>query len=127
MDEKSFKILCGGIDELSKYFENKNTIGACFKTAFEVCVLLAEKNIYGTLVHANITIEDKILGHAWVEYENIVIDFTLSQGESIQDKNEYYEFAQIHKIVKYTGSEIQELIKTYGNKVVWADWLIYQE
>ena len=44
-----------------------------------------------------------------------------------EDKNEYYEFAQIHKIVKYMGSEIQELIKTYGNKVVWADWLIYQE
>lgn len=44
MDEKSFKILCDGITELSKYFENKNTIGACFKTAFEVCVLLAKKN-----------------------------------------------------------------------------------
>lgn len=127
MDEKSFKILCDGTDELNKYFKNKNTIGACFETAFKVFVLLAEKNIHGILVHANIAIEDKILGHAWVEYKNVVIDFTLPQGESIQDKNEYYESAQIYKIVKYTGNEIQELIKTYGNKVIWADWLIYQE
>lgn len=127
MDEKDFKLLYDGIEKLCEYFKNKNTLGKCFETAFKVFVLLAEKNIHGILVHANITIEDKILGHAWVEYENVVIDFTLPQGESIQDKNEYYEFAKIHKIVKYTGNEIQELIKTYGNKVVWVDWLIYQE
>jgi hypothetical protein len=127
IDNKSFQILHDCVKGLHEYYKNKNLKGKCFKTAFEIFLFLAERKLHGRLAHANITMGDKTLGHAWVEYEDIVFDFTLQQDNWIQDKNEYYEFAKIQKIVKYSGGEIQELIKLYGDKIVWVDWIIYNE
>ena len=72
--------------------------------------------------------DNEILGHAWLEYDNFVIDFTLEQKNWKYDKNDYYKLARIEKIIKYDGKEIQELIlQCEGKKMVWVDWIIFDK
>ena len=127
MSNKDFKILEIAIKELVERYKNTNYQGQCFKIAFETFVFLAERGIYPKLVHANINIENNILGHAWVEYYNVVIDLTLDNNDWIQDIHEYYKLAQIGQIIKYDMNQIQKLILKYGNQFVWCDWIVYKE
>ncbi|MDD2791338.1 MAG: lasso peptide biosynthesis protein [Sulfurimonas sp.] len=127
MNEQTFQVLSNCVKELYQFYKDVDNQGKCFEIAFGTFVFLAERGIFGTLVHANITMGNKILGHAWIEYSDIVIDLTLPSEEWIQRKNEYHEIAQIQKIVKYNGNEIQDLISKYGEQVVWEDWIIYKD
>ena len=112
---------------LLKYKNNKYK-HKCFETSIELLMTLAENNILATLVHANITMEHGIAGHAWVEYNNIVIDLTQPLEYRISEIDKFYELAKIKKIIKYSFLEVQELvIATNDKSFIWVDWLIYND
>ena len=105
-------------------YRNNSYKHKCFETSIELLITLAENNILATLVHANITMEDRIAGHAWIEYNNIVIDLTLPLEYRIKEIDDFYELAKIKKIVKYSFFEVQKLlINNMGkpNICTWVD------
>ena len=113
------------IEELKALYQDENWLGECFLIAYRTCKFFAAKDIDIVLVHANIDIDGKTMSHAWVEYNELVIDLTQEVAHWIVDKNLYYEQAKISKIIKYNIEDILLLIRQTGKEQAWADWLIF--
>jgi len=118
------------LEKILLKYKNNNYKHECIQASIEVLITLAENKISALLVHANIAIEDNIKGHAWVEYDNYVIDLTQPSEARIMETVDFYEQAKIKKIIKYTFPEIQKLLILNTKKssiYVWVDWLILDE
>ena len=99
INSKLFKIV-------SEYKNNDYT-HLCFKVSMEILIKLAENKIFAILVHANITIEHDTKGHAWIEYDDYIIDLTQPLQARIMKIEDFYEQAKIKRFIKYTLPEIQ--------------------
>ncbi|NQY24918.1 MAG: hypothetical protein HRT41_12870 [Campylobacteraceae bacterium] len=99
--------------------------GQCFKASLSKFVEILENKIPAILVHANIKTNMGTIGHAWIECNNTVVDMTLSENDRLIDINKYYDSMEVLKIKKYSKIEVQDLLKRFGNKVYWEDWLIF--
>lgn len=124
MLSKEFDILCDYIIELKSIYKDKDNKGKCFTVCFESFILLNERGLKnGKIVHSNIKVDSKIFGHAWIEYDNFVLDLTQIESSWITDIEEYYESFSIVQIVKYDINEILQLLKTNPFSIVWEEWI----
>ena len=127
MSENDFLIFKKYIKELITIYGTIDNRGNCLKVSLEACVILSEYGLYPELVHANIEMDNKIQGHAWLEYGNTIIDLTLHKTNWINEAEEYYEIAKIYKIKKYSMIEMQSLILKNKGDYFWEDWFIFQD
>ena len=113
--------------KLVKILQNYNEVNyihQCFEASMEILFTLAEQNIFATLVHANIMVEEKLSAHAWIEYNHTVIDLTQPLEYRMTTIDAFYKLAKIQKMIKYSFQEVATLILTTKNQYVWEDWLI---
>jgi len=127
MNENDFLIFEKYIKQLIAIYGDIDNRGNCLKVSLEACSILSEYGLYPELVHANIKINDKIQGHAWVEYGNTVIDLTLKKTNWINEAEEYYEMAEVHQIKKYSMKEVQNLILNNKGRYFWESWFIFKD
>lgn len=105
--------------------------GDCYTVAAKILIdndIIKKFNFLGTpyLVHAEVTGQGKIkgikYGHAWVEDDYFVYDYS-NNREIILPKEFYYQLGQIKikngKYAKYTKNEAYENMSKYGHYGSW--------
>lgn len=106
-------------------FYDKNFKHKCLDVAFDTMFYFANQGLNGYLVHANINIENKKLGHAWFEFEDIIVDMTLPPESRLSLKEHYFENLKYFEIMRYSAKESYSLYEQ-NNGVFWEDWFIFQ-
>lgn len=127
MSENDFLIFEKYIKKLITIYGTIDNRGNCLKVSLEACSILLEYGLHPELVHANIEMDNKIQGHAWLEYSNTIIDLTLDKTNWINGAKEYYEMTKIHQIKKYSMIEIQNLLLKNEGNYFWEDWFIFKD
>ena len=96
--------------------------GNCYKVAADL--MLASRNKKFVLVHGllegKVMFDGLIIGHAWIEMGDVVIDEANGRKFYIE-KEEYYRTRHVIHVRKYTLEEARTLKKRFGTYGPWDD------
>jgi len=102
-------------------------LGDCYDVAGR---MVMDGNEQFVLCHGLVTgqreLSGQIIGHAWCEIGDIVLDFANGK-HTVMRKERYYEIGKIEKVRRYTQKQACEMMmlhKTFGpwDKEVETDW-----
>ena len=71
------------------------------------------------LCHGTVKRKDKRIIHAWVEYRNMIFDFS-GGYKLIANKDEYYKFFKVQRVVKYNKTKVLKYLKYTGHYGTWS-------
>ena len=103
--------------------ENLPAGGDCYEAALDLfySLLMAEnsKLVHGR-VHGQGPLTGYTFGHAWVELNDFVLDFS-NGGSLITNKEEYYAAGKISETIKYGWDEILDHVEKTRHSGPWDE------
>ncbi len=98
----------------------RSTGGDCYRVAGNMAVDNPHMKLCHGIVTGHGPLNGLLIGHAWVEVGDIVIDY--SNGHKVTTRKEkYYDKGKITDVVRYKGCNVADLLLSHQNYGPWDE------